>query len=134
VAVAAGRIGLHRRRHQLELLAEPRERALRRRVGSVGAHEAVSPFERLCGALEALAHQGRGHQPVHRRPADLETLGPGTVDQELEAARALAQHRAHGPGDPVRVQAENARGGGGGPKSAACGRRVEATVVVRAGG
>ena len=49
----------------------------------------VPPLQRLGGTLEPLAHQRRGHQPVHRGPADLEALRPSTIDQELQAAGTL---------------------------------------------
>ena len=134
MAVAAGRIRLHRRMHQFEHGAEVLHRAGRVRVGRVGVQEAVAALQRLGGTLEALAHQRGGHQPVARRPADLETLGPGAVGQELQAAGALAQHRAQRAFDLLGGQAEHPRGGGGGTEGAAGGGGVEAAVVVLAGG
>ncbi len=134
MAIAAGRIRLHRRLHQLEHGAEVLHRAGRVRVRRIGAQEAVAAFQRLGGALEALAHQRGGHQTIAGGPADLEALGPGAVGQELQAAGALAQHGAQGAFHPLGAQAEHPGGGGGGTERAAGRGGMEAAVVVLAGG
>ena len=134
VAIAAGRIRLHRRMHQLEHRAEVLHRAGRVRVGRVGVQEAVAAFQRLGGALEALAYQRGGHQAVAGGPADLEPLGPRAVDQELEAAGALAEHCAQRAFHLLGSQPEHPCGGGGGTERATGRGGVEAAVVVLAGG
>ncbi len=131
VAVAAGRIGLHRGRHQLEHVAQVLDHPLRLRIRGVGAQEPVRALQRLRRALEPLAHQGCRHQPVGRRPADLEALRPGAVHQELQAAGGLAQRGAERPGDARRVQPEHPSGGGGGAERAAGGGGMEPAVVMR---
>ncbi len=134
VAIAAGRIGFDRGLHQLPRGAEVLQGTLGRRVGGVGTHETMRPFEGLGGALEALAHQGGGNQAVAGGPADLGALGPGAVDQELQAAGALAEHGAEGAFDAGRIEAEHTRGRGRGAECAAGGGGVEAAVVMRLGG
>ena len=76
----------------------------------------------------------RGHQAVASCPADLETLRPGAVDQELQTAGALAQHGAKRALHLIRAQAEYAGRGSGGTERAAGRGGVEAAVVVLAGG
>ena len=134
MAVAAGGIGLHRGVHQLELVAEALQGALRRRVRGIGPEEAGLAFEGLGGAAEALARQGRGGEAVHRAPADLEALGPGAVGQELQAAGGLGQGDAEGVLHALGIQPEDPGGGGGGTEGAAGGGRVVAAVVVVAAG
>ena len=58
------------------------------------AHRARAlELQRLAGAAEAFARQGRGSQAVQRRPADLEALGPGAVGR-LPTRRP--SRRSHG--------------------------------------
>ena len=134
MAEAAGRVGLHRRRHQLPALAELLERTLRGGRGGVGTHEAVLALERLGRALEALAGQRGGGEAAEGGPADLEALGPGAVGEELQRARGLGERDAERVLDLARIEAHGTARGGGGPEGAAGGGGVEAAVVMRAGG
>ena len=94
----------------------------------------MPPFQRLGGALEALADQGGGDQTVARSPADLEALGPGAVREELQAAGALAQHGAERAFDLPGVEPEHAGGRRRRAERAAGRRRVEPAVVMCSGG
>ena len=63
-------------------------------VAARARHPLTAAFERLGGAFETLARQRGRHEAVAGCPADLKTLGPGTVDQKLQASGALAEHGA----------------------------------------
>ena len=94
MAIAAGRIGLHRGLHQLPRLAQILQHPLRRWVRGIGAEEPGLAFNGLTSTTEALTRDGRGSQPVQRAPAHLEALGPGAVGQELQAAGGLGKRNA----------------------------------------
>ena len=90
-------------------------------------------LERLRRALEPLAREARRREPVHRRPADLEALRPGAVDEELEAARGLRKRDPERGFDRLRRQTECPRRRCRRAEGAAGGARVKAARVVLAG-
>ena len=92
------------------------------------------PSSASAAPLKPSRDQGGGDQAVHRRPADLEALGPGAVREELQAAGALAQRGAERAFDLPGIEPEHPRGRRRRAERAAGRGRVEAAVVMCSGG
>ena len=68
--------------------------------------EAPLTFESMTRAFEAFERHHRAHQAVLRRLADMRTLGPGAIGQELHRARRLRQRDPESAVDLISVHAE----------------------------
>ena len=92
----------------------------------------MPPFQPRLRPPVTFASQECSGKAGLRSPADLERLRPGSIYQELQAARTLAERYAYGAFDLISIEPQNTPCCYSGSKDAAGGRGMEATCVVLA--